>query len=200
VRFDTTGGSDTRLWLETEGIGLQFVRAADVHTPQFDVFASRTRIRELWTRWVEGGACPAGRGVFQTLRSEAGRPAFGEDMTEETLPPEAGVVDRAVDHFKGCYTGQEVIVRIRDRGHVNRHLRGLLLGDGAAPAPGTDLYLPSEEKPVGWITSVADSPRAGQAIALGYVRREVESETVLRLADPGGPEAIVRESHPGWSV
>ena len=72
---------------------------------------------------VDGGAVPAGLGVWKTLGVEAGRPVFGTDMDERTLPPEAGIVERAIDQTKGCYTGQEVIVRIRDRGHVNRHLR-----------------------------------------------------------------------------
>ena len=184
--------------LGSDGIGLQVIRAEDLHTPQFDVVGGRDRIRELWTAWVEAGVRPAGRGVFQTLRIEAGRPAFGQDMTEETLPPEAGVVERAVDHFKGCYTGQEVIVRIRDRGHVNRHLRGFLLEDGASPAPDTEIYLPDEEKSVGWITSVADSPRAGRPVALGFLRRELELPAEVRVGSPEGGAATARESSPGW--
>jgi len=187
------------LWVEEGGtLGTQIVRGGDLATPQFDVFADGDRIRALWASLVDGGARPVGRGVVHTLRIEAGRPAFGVDMSEETIPYEAGIVERAVDHRKGCYTGQEVIVRIRDRGHVNRHLRGLKLGEGASPPPGTELLGSEGEKPLGSITSVADSPRAGETIALGYVRREVEPPAELHLAEPGGRSVSVRELTPGW--
>ena len=69
----------------------------------------------------------------------AGRPRFGRELTEDVIPLEAGLLDRAIDQEKGCYTGQEVIVRILHRGHVNRHLRRLEFS-GQAPAPGTELF------------------------------------------------------------
>ena len=125
-------------------------------------------------RSIADGATPAGLGVWGTLRVEAGRPVFGTDMDENTLPPEAGIVDRAVDQTKGCYTGQEVIVRIRDRGHVNRHLRVLELGDVPAPAKGAELLAADGSgKVVGQLTSVVQSPRAKGVLAMGYVRRGV---------------------------
>ena len=123
------------------------------------------------------------------FRMAPGRPVFGTDMDEQTLPPEAGIVDRAVDHTKGCYTGQEVIVRIRDRGHVNRHLRVLDLGDVAAPASGAELRAADGSgKVVGRLTTVVQSPRAKGVLAMGYVRRGVE-EVLLgdqTVAVPGG--------------
>lgn len=89
------------------------------------------------------------------------------------IPLEAGLRERAISTTKGCYTGQEVIVRILHRGHVNRELRGLLLGDAPAPAHGASLSLPDADKSVGYVTSACASPRLGQTIALAYVRREV---------------------------
>ena len=131
-------------------------------------------VRAVWSALVEDGVTPAGLGVWSTLRVEAGRPAFGTDMDQDTLPPEAGIVDRAIDHTKGCYTGQEVIVRIRDRGHVNRHLRVLDLGDIPAPARGAELLAADGSgKSVGHLTSVVQSPRFDGVLAMGYVRRGV---------------------------
>jgi folate-binding protein YgfZ len=132
--------------------------------------------------------------ALETLRIEAGRPRYGAELTEEVIPTEAfeesGLMERAVSFTKGCYTGQEVIIRIAHRGHVNRHLRGLLLGD-AAPEPGTRLFSPESGKDVGWITSVTHSPLLGQAIALGFVRREMEPGATVRAGLADGAVATV---------
>jgi aminomethyltransferase len=100
-------------------------------------------------------------------------------------------MERAISFTKGCYTGQEVIIRIAHRGHVNKHLRGLLLGDGPAPAPGTRLFGGEAAKDVGWLTSVAWSPMLGQTVALGYVRREVEPGADVRVGGADGAAARV---------
>jgi len=182
-----------------DDLGVIVVRNAEVATPAFDVVADSSTVSALWRRLVETGASPAGHGVFQTLRVEAGRPAFGIDLDEKTIPFEAGLVDRAVDHEKGCYTGQEVIVRIRDRGHVNRHLRGLVIGEGVSLRLGAELFDVEGGKPVGVITSVAQSPRASGTLALGYVRREVDVPGSVRLNAPDGFTVEVRELGEGWA-
>jgi len=161
----------------------------------FDLFVAVEDAGALWTALAAGGARPVGRGALETLRIEAGRPRYGAELTEEIIPTEAfeetGLLERAVSFTKGCYTGQEVIIRIAHRGHVNRHLRGLLLGDAPAPAAGTRLFSPETGKDVGWMTSVAWSPLLAQTVALGFVRREVEPGAVLRVASADGAEAAV---------
>ena len=147
----------------------------------------------LWKALVKDGGRPAGLGVWSTLRVEAGRPVFGLDMDDGTLPPEAGIVERAIDQTKGCYTGQEIIVRIRDRGHVNKALRRLELGDVPAPARGTELLAPDGSgKVVGEIRSAVQSPRFGGTIALAYIRRGVAqvllNDIVISVPD-GFPES-----------
>jgi folate-binding protein YgfZ len=166
------------------------IRSGAVATPAWDVVADRETIRDLWRRARAAGALPVGSGVWEALRLEAGRPAFGADMDTDTLMPETGLVARLVDHAKGCYTGQEVIVRIRDRGHVNRHLRRLRLSDAPTPAAGTELWAEGNARPVGHITSSAVSPRMG-TLALAYVRREVEPGGSVAVAAPDGPPAVV---------
>jgi aminomethyltransferase len=159
--------------------GLVVMRTKDVWPEAYDVFGPADAIVGLWRRLVDEGARPAGLGVWATLRVEAGRPVFGTDMDETTIPIEAGIHDRAIDHTKGCYTGQEVIVRIRDRGHVNKHLRTLVLGDVPTPPAGTELFSAADPtKAVGRITSAVQSPRYGGVVALAYVRRGVERVTV----------------------
>jgi folate-binding protein YgfZ len=134
-----------------------------------------------------------GHSALEVLRIEAGRPRWGAELDETVIPIEAGLRDRAISQTKGCYTGQEVIIRILHRGRVNWHLRGLFLGDVPAPAAGVELFRPGESKPVGRVTSACLSPLHDQTIGLGYVRREVEPPEVLRLGDPEGSEARVYE-------
>ena len=173
----------------------------------YELFAPAAALPALWDalleRGAELGARPVGFGALETLRVEAGRPRYGADLTEEIIPTEAyqaaGLMDRAVSFHKGCYTGQEVIVRIAHRGHVNRHLRGLLLGDAPAPAPRTPLFNPATGREAGFVTSVAVSPRLGQTVALGYVRRELGPGAVVRLGSVDGAGATVAEI-PAWSA
>lgn len=157
----------------------------------YDVVVPRDRLEAVWRALVEAGARPAGHGTLETLRIEAGRPRWGAELDENVIPLEAGLLERAISQTKGCYTGQEVIVRILHRGHVNWHLRGLLLGDAPAPARGAPLMRAGETKPVARVTSACASPARGQTIALGYVRREVEPPAELRLGGPDGPPVQV---------
>lgn len=182
-----------------EGGALHLLATGELGVPGFDLMGPGERIRALREALEEAGGVRAGRAVRETLRIEAGRPAFGEDMDGDTIPVEAGIHERAIDYEKGCYTGQEVIVRIRDRGRVNWHLRGLLLGEAPSPAAGTELFREGEERTVGRVTSSAASPRFGQTVALGYVRREVEPPAELRLGGPGGAAVEVRELDGGWA-
>jgi folate-binding protein YgfZ len=127
------------------------------------------------------GATPAGADTLETLRIEAGSPRWGAELDENVIPLEAGLRERAISQTKGCYTGQEVIVRILHRGHVNWLLRGVLLGAAAIPARGDTLVRAEDGKAVGRITSACHSPRFGQTIALAYVRREIEPGSSLVL-------------------
>jgi tRNA-modifying protein YgfZ len=181
-------------------VGLRVVRNGNVAPMALDIIGPRTVLDTVKARILAAGAGVADAQTLETLRIEHGRPAFGVEMDEDTLPPEAGVHTRAIDHAKGCYTGQEVIVRIRDRGRVNRHLRGLLLGDvDALPGAGKPLFIEGRKGPAGEIRSAVRSPRFGQGIALGYLRRELEPPGEARLGTPDGPPVQVRAlSDGGW--
>jgi folate-binding protein YgfZ len=134
---------------------------------------------------AEAGAHEVSPEAAEIVRIESGRPRHGVDMSEDNLPAEAGIVDRAVSFTKGCYVGQEPVARMHYKGHPNRHLRGLRLRQQAAP--GTPLV--HEGKEVGRVTSAALSPALGP-IALALVRREVEPGDSVR-AGMDGPDAVV---------
>jgi len=140
----------------------------------YQLLAPPATLPDLWhALWQHRAGCdaqPVGVEALEALRIEAGIPVYGRDMTEETIPVEANLVD-AISYTKGCYIGQEVIARIDARGHVNRKLVGLLLSGSGLPASGAKIVSPERE--VGWVTSVAHSPGYDRPVALGYVRREV---------------------------
>lgn len=109
--------------------------------------------------------------TFEILRVEAGKPVWGAELDETVIPLEAEL-DDAISFSKGCYLGQEIIARIKSRGHTNRSLRRLRLS--AAGAPGDEVFAVSDEprvQSVGRITSAAVSPVYGP-IAMAYVRNE----------------------------
>ncbi len=130
---------------------------------------------------------PVGHAALNILRTEEGIPWYGADIDERTLPPEAGLGQRAISYTKGCYLGQEIIERIRSRGHVNRKLVGLTL-EGALPAAGAKLL--HEGKEAGTITTAVHSPTLGTNIALGYLRRE-HAEEGTKLELEGGTAEVV---------
>ena len=124
---------------------------------------------------------PIGSKAMESLRIEAGIPSYGNDLYEDTLPLEAGVLS-ALSFTKGCYLGQEIVERARSRGKVNWRLVGLLIGDPQPPLPEEKLV--HQGKEVGEITSSCFSPTLRKTIALGYLRREVaEAGTSLVLKD-----------------
>jgi folate-binding protein YgfZ len=190
---------DEDAFAETEVEGVRVLVAATREAgleEGFDLFVDAEAAPALWQA-LRAHAPAVGFGALETLRVEAGRPRYGTDLTEETIPTEAyqsaGLMERAISFSKGCYTGQEVVVRIAHRGHVNRHLRGLLLGDAPPPAMRTPLFDPASGKEVGWTTSAAYSPRLAQTVALGYVRRTVEPGGTVRVGAADGAEATVAE-------
>jgi folate-binding protein YgfZ len=120
-----------------------------------------------------------GSEALEVLRIEAGTPQLGAELDEEVLPDEAGL-DRAISMTKGCYTGQEIVARVRSRGQVNHLLVGLEF-EGDLPEPGAELH--NDTRRTGEVTSCCASPSAGN-IGLGFVRRaDAEPGTTLRVAD-----------------
>jgi folate-binding protein YgfZ len=187
------------LFPSPDGGAFRVTRNGDSHAQGWDVLLSLAAAEELRDRLDAGGAIPLTEASLEILRVEKGRPAFGRDMDENTIPAEAGIQGRAIDHEKGCYTGQEVIIRIRDRGHVNKELRGFLLGDAPRPVSGQELFQSGREKSVGWITSAVASPAFGQTVALGYLQRGAEPGEEVRVGTREGPRAQARAlSDGGW--
>jgi len=126
----------------------------------------------------------------EIMRIEQGIPRWGRELTEEIIPIEANLEERAISYEKGCYIGQEVISRLKMSGQTNKRLRGLISLREVPLGPGMKLAAASG-KEVGWITSATRSQRIGKEIALGYVKRGFnDSGAKLETRAPeGGGEA-----------
>jgi folate-binding protein YgfZ len=158
---------------------------AILHNPfradALDVLVPLPAVDAQIARALSEGAVGIDFAMLEVIRIEAGEPKWGAELTEDVIPLEAGLRATAISETKGCYTGQEVIIRILHRGHVNRLLRGVLTGSHQLPQPGTELTRPDDRKIVGKITSACISPALGQAIALAYVRREIAPPAQLQI-------------------
>lgn len=158
----------------------------------YDVIGAPATTTALRDRLTAAGAVPISDATMEVLRIEAGRPRWGAELDENVIPLEAGLEARAISHTKGCYTGQEVIVRILHRGHVNWLLRGVL-ADATPPEKDATLLRPEDGRKVGRVTSACYSPRHRRAIALAYTRRELEPPVTLKLDRIDGPDVVVTD-------
>ena len=179
--------------VETAGVETIAVGNDDFGVPAIDLFVPSGSLPAILAAFNAAGASLVDDEVGETLRIEAGTPAFGVDMTQETIPLEAGIEDRAISLTKGCYVGQEVIIRVLHRGHgrVARKLVGLTFpADGQPPTRGDQLH--AGERRIGHVTSAAWSPAVGRPIALGYVHRDfVEPGTVVESGEEARRPATV---------
>lgn len=163
-----------------EDLPLLLSATPELGMPGFHGFGTPAELTTLSNQLQALGGKLLDDATQEILRVEAGTPLYGVDLDEDRMPAEAGL-DDAVSYTKGCYLGQEVVVRLRDRGHLNRKLCGLrILDGGPAPARGTRLGHP-ERPNAGVVTSAVLSPRYG-TIALGFVHRTAwDAGTTLEL-------------------
>jgi aminomethyltransferase len=155
-------------------IPCRIVRRTPGQDPSAEFLLHRERVAELWEILLEAAKAhrggPVGYKALSTLRLEQGIPWYGYDFGEKQIPHEAGLENSHISYTKGCYTGQEIVERVRSRGQVNR-VRANLQFD-AKEAPAVNAPLSSEGKEVGFVTRTGFSPSLRAFIGMGYMRRE----------------------------
>lgn len=160
--------------------------------PGAEFLAARGQLAELWKVFEHAvrthGGGPMGYTALSARRLEMGVPWFGYDFDERQIPHEAGLQDTHISYIKGCYTGQEIVERVRSRGHVNRVRVLLKFSSSEPPAPEASLL--ADGKEVGHVTRSAYSPSLGCAIAMGYLRREHSAPGSKLHWTGGGAEVI----------
>lgn len=157
--------------VDVDGAQVIAARAEREMGAGFSIYVPPDAHDRIVDRLRSAGARSVHPNVLEIRRIEAGLPRFGIDMDEHTIPLEAGIEQRAISFTKGCYPGQEVIIRVLHRGHgrVAKKLIGLVLNDDDVPAVG-DPIVAGEE--IGRITSAVFSPAFRAPVALAYLRRE----------------------------
>jgi folate-binding protein YgfZ len=169
-------------------------RTASTPFPTFAVVAGVAEREDLVVRLGVAGAQPITDDVLDAVRIEAGRPRFGIDMTPDTIPLEAGLLERGISTTKGCYVGQEVIIRVLHRGGGRVAKRLVRLRATAGPDDAIEAGAPlwHDGREVGHVTSAARVPGAAHWMALGYVHRDaaVEGERVS-IGGADGPVAEI---------
>ena len=172
--------------VETGG-NLTIIRATHTGEEGFDIIFDAGRKAEIQQALEAAGAQPIGADTFEILRVEAGIARFGQDMDETNVVPETNL-DDAVSFTKGCYVGQEIIVRIKHRGHPAKKLTQLHFETDQQVEAGA-VIRSTENQEIGRVTSAVISPRQG-SIGLGYVRYEfIPNGTRVVVGD--GIDAIV---------
>ena len=152
----------------------------------FDLLCASEAAGSVLESLKTAGAVPVSEAAAEIVRVESGRPRYGIDIDQNTIPQEAGLNERAVSFAKGCYVGQETVARLYYKGKPNRHLRGLRLSKPTAA--GAELRL--GERPVGKLTSTVLSPTFGP-IGLALLRREAEPGAILTVDDEGATATVV---------
>ncbi len=175
-------------------------RVPEMDLDGFEIFVPSESVGTLKNKLHAGGVSPGSSGTWEIARVESGRPQWGADMDDSTLPQEANFDDLgAISYTKGCYIGQETVARVHFRGHVNRFLRKLRFVTRPAPPTGAEL-VDEAGKVIGDIRSVALSPRFG-GVALGMVRREILPGTTLQARWSGGECSVqIEQNEKGATV
>jgi folate-binding protein YgfZ len=153
------------------------IRRSPGEFPRAEFLVERTHLETLWqvlqekTKAAAGG--PVGYTALSVLRLEQGVPWFSYDFGDKQIPHEAALENSHISYTKGCYTGQEIVERVRSRGQVNRRRVGLFFTGGTVPACGE--ILTADGKEAGHVARAAFSPALSSVIGMGYVRRENNS-------------------------
>ena len=175
------------------GMDVTLLRTDPLDSPGYDIVVDVADAGRIWQALVDAGATPVGEEAYNALRIQAGIPRYGWEMSEAVNPWEVNL-DRYIHFEKGCYTGQEVILRLYNYNKVQRRLVSLRLPSGDV-AKGAKLLAGEED--AGWVSSAAIHPLTGQAMGLGVVRSaHIKPGAVLQVVDMAGAivgQAMVKE-------
>lgn len=164
------------------GISCRVIRTSAICAPGAEFLTPRDNLATLWHLLLDAakkcGGGPVGYEALNILRLEDGVAWYGVDFDENQIPHQAALEATHISYTKGCYTGQEIVERVRSRGQIQRRRVMLRFSGDAIPRAGEPLFVASAESSaergaeIGFVTRAARSPQFGAVIGMGYVRRE----------------------------
>lgn len=178
--------------IEFRELRLRLMGVTETGLPGLRIVSPRKNIAAVWEMLAavarQAAGMPVGWVTLNALRLEAGIPWLGYDFNDKTIPQEAALETSHISFQKGCYMGQEIVERVRSRGHVNRRRASFAFSGTDIPSPGT--VLTHSGKEAGQVTSAAFSVRLGRPIGMGYLRREFFAAG-LTFEWPGGTAELI---------
>lgn len=177
---------------EIAGVNCQMLNRSPGGVASAEFVASRNDLPKLWAALIEAaraqGGGPAGYAALNTVRLEQGIAWYGYDFGDAEIPHEAGLENSHISYAKGCYTGQEIVERVRSRGHVNRKRVGVAFSGETVPPGNTELT--ANGVAAGRVTRAAFSYAMNRPIAMAYLRRESSAPGSKVFWSGGEGEAI----------
>ena len=171
-----------------DGTAAMVLRTDPAGNTGYDFIVAADRAEAAWSALINAGASPIGERTYNTMRVEAGIPRYGWELSEAVNPWEVNLA-QYINFEKGCYIGQEVILRLNTYQKVQRRMARLSFSDATV---GADAVLRSEEKDAGIVTSWIEHPQSGEAIGLGLVRSTYATAGAeLKVVDKAGEQVAV---------
>lgn len=179
-------GEDALGWNENDNVVVDINGTLAIRTPiGIDLLGADSAIEQN-EALIAAAHQPIDEAAADAARVEAGIPAFGRDFTEDNIPQEANLNERAVSFEKGCYVGQETVARLHYKGSPNRSLRLL---QAEQPLQSGTTVTAADGKELGTVGTAVASERLGH-VALAVLRREAETGATV---DAGGVSATVAD-------
>ncbi len=174
------------------GVKCQMLRRSQGGIPSAEFIAARGDLPRLWNTLVTAAQSlrrrRSGYAALNALRIEQGIAWYGYDFGDTVIPHEAGLENSHISYAKGCYTGQEIVERVRSRGHVNRKRVGVAFSGSEVPPANTALVADGAE--VGRVTRAAFSYALNRPIGMAYLRRE-HTAPGSKVAWSGGEAEVI---------
>jgi folate-binding protein YgfZ len=184
VKGGTAAQQPISCFLEKRYAGAEFVVERENAAALWEILRQAAR--------AHGGG-PIGYEAFSAHRLVQGRPWFSYDFGDKQIPHEAGLESSHISYTKGCYTGQEIVERVRSRGQVNRRRVRLIFSGDAVPASSTELV--ANGQAVGYVTRAARSYFPPQILGMGYLTKDFRAPgTVVQWS--GGEARVVADGSP----
>jgi folate-binding protein YgfZ len=182
-----TDGARTIKW---NGSNVLIVRSTHTAEDGFDLFVDSSKAGELWDVILQKRGQPVGFNALEMLRIEAGIPRYGVDI-DDTLVVSETNLDDAVSYTKGCYVGQEIIARIKYRGHVAKKVTGVIFDSASSIEPEASVRS-TDRKDIGRLTSATYSPHLGRTVALAVLKYQYLADGTNVNVSCGDQEVVAQ--------